>query len=309
VRTAPSAADQNLITRLAEEGLRVTPTKLERWRHFGLIPRAHVVRPTFGGSTVLDHEPEVMDACRILAVVSAQGRPWQYSALKLFDAGFDMSSGAIRNAALFLLDLQLSGFRRAWFTAEAGAEPPGDDPGEWVADVATEATRHVGSANRRIVREEVALANPTMAQQQLRAAAQQALIWRIADINVPMLLTPEQRRWARTGSDEEPDPLLMQPFPLPSERAACVATLTWAEMSLARWQLRFEGFESDEIPLVTAATWRVTALRLSEDFAHPERPLDSQTLTKVRNWTLEEMEDSRETSDSSDVAEIPPTPG
>jgi hypothetical protein len=294
-----------LIDRLAEDELDVTPTQLERWRHLGLIPRAQVVRPAFGGSTVMEHEPPVLDACAILAQVSTRGRPWQYSALGLFDAGLDISSRAVRETALFLLDRQMSGFRRAWANAEAGAEPPGNDPGEWVADVATEAARHMDRTNRRVIRDEVRLAHPTLSQSELREAAQQALIWRTADINVPALLTPQQRRWARTGSDEALDPLLMYPIPLPSERAACVATLTWAEMSLARWLLDSEGFDSDDIPLLIAATWRVTGLRLDEDFAHPERPLDDETLTKIRNWRLEALEDDGEGGTVGESADEP----
>jgi hypothetical protein len=159
--------------------------------------------------------------------------------------------------------------------------------------------------NRRVIRDEVRLAHPTLSQSELREAAQQALIWRTADINVPALLTPQQRRWARTGSDEALDPLLMYPIPLPSERAACVATLTWAEMSLARWLLDSEGFDSDDIPLLIAATWRVTGLRLDEDFAHPERPLDDETLTKIRNWRLEALEDDGEGGTVGESADEP----
>lgn len=301
MRTAPSDADQRLIGRLAEEDLRVSPTQLERWRRLGLIPRARVIRPRFGGSTVLEHDEVVLKACALLSQVSTRGRPWQYAARELYEEGFDLSTPAVRNAAAFLLERGLGDLRRAWRRAEVGADPPGQDPGEWVADVATEAAQHAGRANRRVVREEVALANPTLAQEELRDAAQRALVWRIADINVPMLLTPEQRQWARTGTDDPLDPLSPYPFPLPSERAACVTTLTWAEASLARLQLRLESFEG-AMSLLEAATWRVTAYRLDEHFAHPERPLDSRQLQNIRNLTLAALDEAEnDPSDSSDT--------
>ena len=296
MRSAPSAADRNLIARLAEEDLQVTPTQLERWRQLGLIPRARVVRHAFGGSAVSEHDEDVVISCAVLSQVSSRGRPWQYSALALFEEGQTLSPTAVRGAAGFLLERQLSDYRRAWNRAEVGADGTVDDRGEWVADVATEATRYVSRLNLRAVREDVTIANPSMSQGQLREAAHSALIWRIADVNVPTLLSPRQRQWARTGSDEPLDPLLGPTIPLPSERAACVATLTWAEAALARWQLVVEEFPLEGRWLLDAATWRVTAHRLREDLAHPECPLDSEALMAIRDGTVESLEEQQETS-------------
>ena len=75
---------------------------------------------------------------------------------------------------------------------------------------------------------------------QLKVATERAVIWRTADISTPTYLTDEQRNLARHGFDKPLDTLEAGVIPLPSERAACIATLTPAEAHLARWSLLVE---------------------------------------------------------------------
>lgn len=282
MRSRPSDADMRLIARLASVDVEVSPSQLERWRGLGLIARAHVEHDSFGGSRVLDHPDDVFQACSVLGEVSHQGRPWQYSAIELFESGGTLSTEALRGAAAFQHNLQLRGFRHAWRLAEPGAEPAGDDPVEWVADVATKAAERAGRDVRRTVRMDIARAHPQLSAPQLRETTERALIWRIADINAPTYLSDEQRTWARHGLDEPLDPLADDPMPLPSERAACVRTISWAEAHLARMEIVLEESPLlEEMLVLTLATWRVTAWRLLQDFAHPERPLSDVQLSDL----------------------------
>jgi hypothetical protein len=284
MRSRPSDADLRLVARLADEGVTISPTQLERWRGHGLIARAQVERDSFGGSRILDHPDDVFDACRFLAGVTHQGRPWQYSAIELFGAGGELPTEALRRAAAFLIDRQVRGFRRAWRLAEPGAEPGGKNDFRRVADVATKAAEHAGRDLRRTVRIHIASVHPQLSAPQLREATERALIWWIADVNAPTSLGDEQRTLARHGLDEPLDPLTDEVFPLPSERAACIATITWEEARLAR-----RSYELEESPLLEEqgaldlATWRVTAWRMHHHFDHPERPLSDLELSNMRD--------------------------
>jgi hypothetical protein len=212
----------------------------------------------------------------------------------LFEEGRVLSTDAIRDAAAFLLDQQLIGFRRAWLLAETGAElSRGADPLEWVADVATKAAGFAGRNVRSVVREEIELVHPHLSTSRLREATETALIWRIANISAPLYLTDEQRNWARHGMAEPLDPLSDLTIPLPSERAACVATITWAEAVLARWSLgREENSLLGQQWVLNLATWRVVAWRMLEHFDHPERPLSDVSLGRIRGWIEEDYPES-----------------
>ncbi len=303
MRCAPSEADEKLLSSLAEADVAITAAQLERWRGWGLIPRAVVVRDAFGGSVVAEHDAEVVGACEVLAEVMRPSRPWQWGALTLFDLGFPLSTPAVQHTAAFLLERGLQRFRKAWRIAEAGAEPPGDDPIEWIADVATEAAKVAGRQARRDVREDVALLHPTLSQSALKEAAERALVWRLADMHAAPYLTEEQRTWARHGRDEPLDPLQGPPMPLPSERSACVTTLTWPESRLARAFIA-QNSGADDRPqyLLSLATWRVTLWRLDEDFDHPERPLTSQVLHELKRDLDALTEKSADPADGGDAA-------
>lgn len=284
MRSSPSEADRQLLTRLTDEGLPVSLAQLERWRERGLLPRAQVVRMRFGGSRVPEHPEYVYEVARILAETSGRGRPWQHCALVLFDEGVQISTPALRGAAKYLLERQLVGFRRAWSLAEAGAESTTTDQDGWVADIATEAARYGGRTLQRIVREEIVAVHPHMSSRQLKEATERAVIWRIADIGAPQYLTDTQRNLARHGRDGPLDPLRYDPVPLPSERAACVETLTWPEASLCREELLLKVLpEFQETYLLHFVTWRVTVWRLIENMSHPERPIPEKSLYEFSN--------------------------
>lgn len=278
-RSAVSDADRRLISTLAGEGLSVSGAQLERWRSHGLLPRATVVRNKFGGSQIAPHQTGVVAACRELARLSSRGRVWQNAACELFDEGHVLSTTAVRAAARWYLDLQLRPLRRAWTRAEAGAEVSGADPAQWVETIAHHAAEILGPSLRRAIEEEVQLAHPNTGRRRLRPLVDKAVAWRIADLCVPQLLNEEQRRWARTGSAEPLDPLGYLVLPLPSERAACIESLTWAEMRIARHCLIVR--ESPLLNLqhtIGAASWWVTSQRLYASFDHAEQPLSDQYL-------------------------------
>jgi hypothetical protein len=280
--TDPSAADRDLIARLDRAGYRVSPSQLVRWRGRGLLPRALVERPTFGGSRVAEHDEGIFEICCFLAQSSRRGRAWQIVAAELFEVGGRLSSAALRGAAAYLLDAAVSAYRRAWRLAEVGVDPMGEDPIEWVADVATKAARHMPRRERQMVRAEVVAHNRYLSSRQLKEAVDAAVVWRIADINAPEYLSAEQRNLARHGSPEPPDVLENDVFALPSERANCIPTLTWAEASVARATIVEEGPpQLADVLLLVLVTWRVTAWRLVEDFSHPERALTDEQLGRV----------------------------
>ncbi|MCL1800755.1 MAG: hypothetical protein FWG25_05270, partial [Promicromonosporaceae bacterium] len=139
-RTAPSAADQRLIDKLAADGFTITPSRLERWRARGLLPPVKVRREGFGGSRVDDHDDDVVGAATVLAQVSGRGVLWQESAAWLFTAGYPLSSTALQGAASWLVDEQSKVYLEAWRQAEAGLRVP-----DTLAAIEMVATRAVDS--------------------------------------------------------------------------------------------------------------------------------------------------------------------
>jgi hypothetical protein len=281
VRTAPSAADLELIATLRENDLQVSVAQLERWRALGLLPRAIVVRPTFGGSRVEPHSPAVLEAAALLAQVSARGRPWQLAALTLFDERGTLSTPAVRACSLFLVERQTRYLRKAWQRAE-GEVGVALDPDDELADLAWHAGRHTPRSVVREIRNEVRLAHPMLSQSQLREATERAVAWRVADISMPGRLSEEQRNLARHGSTEPMDPIAsLGLLPLPSEREACAHTLTWAEASTFReWALLAQAQSpvlQDRFAL-DLVTWMITAKRLREKPDAPDLPLGQDRL-------------------------------
>src|SRR4051812_45062877 len=100
-RGAPSRADRALIDGLAEQGVRVSPSQLERWRHAGLLPRVRVVREGWGGSEVPPHPSSVVEAAAVLAQYG-RGRSWEAGGIELFALGFALSESALRDCADWL---------------------------------------------------------------------------------------------------------------------------------------------------------------------------------------------------------------
>lgn len=292
-RSTPSAADEALIHALAAEDLHVSPAQLERWRHHGLLPRARIVRDRFGGSRVNPHRAETFEACRVLAQVSTRGRPWQYAACVLFEDGLILSTPAVRAAARWNLDQVLRYMRRAWLRAETGAEGS-PDSADWVEAVALDAAEFLGPHIRRLIQEEVQFAHPNLGQRRLRPLVDKAVAWRIADLCVPHHLDDEQRQLARTGSREPLDHVEGLVLPLPSERATCTETLTWAEMRVARQCLiARRSPDLDMQGAIGASTWWVTRARLYKSLDHPEVPLTDRDL-QIELQALDDLDDQPE---------------
>jgi hypothetical protein len=83
-RSGPSAADQELTTRLAGDGLAVSPAQLERWRAAGLLPRNTRHGRGRGQGSVSTTGPETAAAAAALARHARQGRDLRLAVLDWF---------------------------------------------------------------------------------------------------------------------------------------------------------------------------------------------------------------------------------
>lgn len=265
-----------------------------------------MVRPQFGGSEVLPHDDETIEVATFLADCSRRGRPWQICGQALFDAGGTLSTRALREVARYDLESAVRPYKRAWQEAQVSVLPS-DDRAEWIADVATAAARRMSQAARQVVREEVVAAQPFLSSRELKEAVQTALVWRSADINVPGYMTPVQRNLARHGTPEPPDVIGIGFAALPSERARCIETLTWAEASLARaYREASRPLQPEDPSALTMATWQVTVWRMLETFSRPDRPLTDEQLRDLLDRLEEELEE--DSSDGTDPMDEPQNP-
>lgn len=297
VRSGPSDADQELIARVeAEEGILVTPTQLERWRMRGLLPRARLLREGFGGTRALPHDEEVVGAAAVLGDVSARSRPWQYSALTLFDEGHSLSSQALRDAATFLVELQVKPMRKAWAKAEIAAAPA-EDPDEELAEIGERAARLVPRTAWKVVHDEVRMAHRHVSPTERREYADRAMTWRTVDLNVPERMTEGQRNLARHGVDEPMSVLTdLGVLPLPSERLMVSRTLSWAEADIYR-EFAYLTIEEQPDPNkfptpFVLMTWLVTHQRHNIQPETLDRPLPQGHLDQER-LRLEKLYDGR----------------
>lgn len=305
MRTPPSQADRVLIETLAERGHHVTPTQLERWRHIGLISRAVVQRNTFAGSRVAAHDESVVESCEILAQVSTRGRPWQQSANALFNAECWLRDDALRETARYVVARALAPLVRVWSRCEVGARIPGTDPRGAVMEVARLAATMATRRLRHEVAPDVARAHPGSSREQLRKLTDRAIYWRLADIAVPELLGDEERNIARHGLPGPLDMLSGVICPLPSERKACIQTLTYAEANVARAALIADEAPGSNDDLLMPALWRVTCWRLHEHFARPDQPLPNEYLQGIRDRMLDDIHTDG-TLPQAEVAADPP---
>lgn len=296
MRSLPSVADRELISSAkASAGVEVTPTQLERWRSRGLIPRAQVVRPSFGGSHVLSHGDELLGAVALLAQVSRRSRPWQYSALALFDEGFSLSVEALRATAMFLVQLSVKPMAKAWRIAELEAAPS-EDPDEEMAEIGERAASILPRPVWNVVREEVTLAHPFATVTQLREFVDRAMTWRLVDLNVPGRMTDTQRNLARHGV-EDPMPVFggIGVLPLPSERLQVANTLSWAEAETFR-EVAYAHLSLNpalQVGPFGLMTWIVTGARRNE------RP-DALDVPLPQEYLIEELKATRESERASE---------
>ena len=130
-RGSPSAADQELLRALGEEGFWVSPFQLERWRLHKQLPPT--VRHGLGrGRGSSSAYPEVaLATARILAAATAQGRSRHYGTLAVFEkAGLDrglwVDQGAVRAAFVWALK-RVDGFvRRVQQSGPGGVDQMAD---------------------------------------------------------------------------------------------------------------------------------------------------------------------------------------
>jgi hypothetical protein len=137
-RTAPSRADQALISELAGRGLTVTATQIERWRRAGLLPRNIRHGRGRGAGSVSEAPQGTADYVEALVSSASQGRNAQRTALSLFIAGilkpdrqeagdplFETYEAAVRRAFRWQIDRSDKDLRRI---REAVTEPSEQDP-------------------------------------------------------------------------------------------------------------------------------------------------------------------------------------
>lgn len=278
MRQEPSAADAELIQRLRDEHatnssarFEVSPTKLERWRAHGLLPRVKVEHPGFGGTRVPSHPEEVVDAARLLGRTSRRGRPWQLTAELLFNAGFPLSDAALRGTATYLMRAETAGMERAWAAATAEA-PPTRGAAARGAEIGQRAAEKLPRFLKLAVRNEIVLAHgSTTSRAAIEEYAERALTWRMVDFSMPvherMKLTKKEQNLARHGVEE---PMFglggLGVLPLPSERTMIAETLTWAEAQIYRTFAALRIHENpalEGLGLFTVMTWIVASERLN----------------------------------------------
>ncbi|WP_346619602.1 hypothetical protein [Blastococcus montanus] len=104
VRSGPSVADAALIATLAQHhDVVVSPEQLERWRAFGLLPRAQITFPGNGGS-VASLPEGTLDQALFLARRVRRGKPWQLVALEAAQAGCWLSDRAAHDALIWVAE-------------------------------------------------------------------------------------------------------------------------------------------------------------------------------------------------------------
>jgi len=290
MRARPSQADLDLINELSEHGYHVSPSQLERWRTHGLIPRPRVVRSQFGGTAVESHSEDVLSACALLSLTSSRGRAWQISAGELYEEGFHFAEAALREVAMYWVELAVHKYRKIWSWAEAQTPATPEDPEGELADIANRTADQFPRAERRVVAQEVRFAHRDWPEVDIREAVDRALIWRAADIMVPHRLSGEQRNLARHGTPEPMDPISRMVIPLPSERLIAARTLTWPEASLARWAVDIQP-EHELAPNVRIAStsWIVAVERMRLNPSAPDKPVPGEELVRIRESILEDL--------------------
>lgn len=108
-RGAVSLADESLISALADEDIYVSAAQLERWRHYGQLPRPVRHGRGRGKGSVSEYPEVALETARVLAGEAWQGRSRHYSTFATFSAGaFGRSvyyeEAAVREAFVWALE-------------------------------------------------------------------------------------------------------------------------------------------------------------------------------------------------------------
>jgi len=308
-RSAPSAADQALLEQLHE--LKITQTRLERWRYRGLLPRPSVVR-SGRGSSVEPHGEAVFAAASVLAQTLGRGVPWQEGAAALVAHDLPLSTQALRAAAVYYIEGPLASARRIWAEAVAGLPPlyalddtTLPDLARLVVELATDHRWFRSSLG--VVRRELKGLNHLAPDEDLEQAARVALALRLAAMQGARL-SPRLRSQARYGVPRRPRGQLQ--MVLWDEQRSCAATLTLDEVqrvSSLYDLLHQAGALPDELAHPLYLAIRETTLRRLN--APPN--YDAATplgLDQLGEWDedLADLE-ARVASDSDDASDTEPS--
>lgn len=185
-RTGPSAADEALLAELASRGINLTASRLERWRHVGLIPRPQQVWNGGGGSRVSFDEPVEVVADHVAAVAARarRGHPAVLTAVAVSADGYPVDDELLRAGHQMAMAGVAAVFAAIATAARARqASPPIDelDEAEQVAAVIVDGPansapwRHNLKANRDLTTPanvDDVLASATTAMAQLMAGGQ-----------------------------------------------------------------------------------------------------------------------------------------
>lgn len=305
-RSKESAADERLRAQLADEGMPISRYQLERWRARGLLARPMVVRTRFGGSEVADHGEETLDAARVLAEISSQGRAWQWCGVFLFDEGYSLSPVCLQACATWFVERVQSKVRSYW--EEAGRLSPLriEDGEERRLDQAEIAVALLKDAPRmrplvRSIRLAVEQQLPQGSAQERREALHTALTYRVLDMGDPGTLTKDEEYLAITGRDLSSNPSIT---PLtPSDIAFVARTITPAEAEIGRAWLN-AAWNADLIPrpevffILENVLVLVAEFRRSEEGQGIELPIPSSFLDELG-------QDAREMDEEYQAGRIP----
>lgn len=183
-RSAPSAADQQLLKALADAGLPCSRYRLERWRQHRLLPRASLHHPGGGGSTAQVDE-ETWERAALMSAYSARGIAWQALGLLLLEHGHELPEQVLRECLLWRRGQeQRSVARREAFVRQRLAErlqaaPDELDVAEGLARVVrgSRDERAYFAANVAIVRGRY----PELKRGPLHALVRSGMVWNVAE--------------------------------------------------------------------------------------------------------------------------------
>jgi len=246
MRSEPSKADQHLLKFLTDKGLSVSSYRLERWRTRGLLPRAIVERRGFGGSFVPEHPDHVRDAAEILARDTKQGRNCAHAVVNLLFRGCWVRESTLQEAfSFFVVPKHLAKLIDESDSTVGGHQVT---PYESLIDVGFTAADKLLSARRfrplkLLLYQRERARFPPPSEEEVHAAATEALALRIADLINPGALSPDDERKARF-SETFTDPDNREP--LISELMMVARTLTLDEAVFMAREEAIEELESTE---------------------------------------------------------------
>ena len=267
-----SAADTELLTSLAAEGITASRSQLERWRQHGLLARPIVTRGGFRGSAVEPVGDSSVEACLILAEASGRGRDWRRAGLAIFDAGLPLSDSALRSCSQWIIDRGLHRrIRNHWLEAEQSGLLRHVDVEDDLAAVGKSAADRI-LADRYLqpyvgaVRRTLKPYHPTASHDQLKEALETCLTYQARDVVFEGLPELELQVLAVAGRELAFDEALLPV--LPSALSECARSITQAEARTSALLALVAGEVGQELPspiglpLLGHATWLATGFRL-----------------------------------------------